>query len=193
MSYVERVRLIVYTTVFGVLWGILEMMLGSYLHMIQFPFRGAFMAGIGSVILCTERIYTDKPGATLSTGIVAVFFKLMSLGAFKLGPAAGILIESALAEMVLTLLGCGKMQFLLACLLACLEGIPHFFVTNWIFYGRGIFHTYLEAVRQMQFFFGIRSDFWKLAVGAWIFGHVLLGIASGILAGFILRQVKRAD
>ena len=177
-----RIRFLVHTTLFGTLWGLLEMLLGTYLHMIQFPLRGALMAAVGSIVLCAARLQANRPGATLAAGLVAAAVRLLSIGAFKLGPVAGIVIEAGILEAVLTLFGCGRIQFVLGCSLACLEGIPHFFVTNWLFYGRGIFSTYLEAVRQMQVFFGLPDGFWKLIVGAWAAAHLALGLAAGLVA-----------
>jgi len=182
MEQTEKIKFIVYTTIFGCVWGLSEMLIGSWLHMVQFPLRGAVMASLGAVILCAGRKYSDRPGSAIASGFVAVIIKLMSAGAFKLGPVAGILIESVMIELILVFFGCGRMQFFLACVAASLEAIPHFFVTNWIFYGRGIFETYLAIVRQVQGIFGISGDFWLWILALWAGAHVMTGIAAGIIA-----------
>ena len=51
---IDKKRVLVYTTVFGVLWGVLEMLLGTWLHMMRFPFTGALMAGIGGVVVSAQ-------------------------------------------------------------------------------------------------------------------------------------------
>jgi len=186
----ERIRSLVHTTIFGALWGLIEMFLGGYLQMVQFPLRGALMAAVGSVLLCAARLQADRPGATLAAGAVAAAVRLLAIGAFKLGPVAGIAIEAALLEAVLTLFGCGRVQFMLGCALACLEAIPHFFVTNWLFFGRGIFGTYLEAVRQMQAFFGLPDGFWKAVVAVWAAAHLLLGLSAGAVAAALVARGK---
>ena len=186
-----RIRFLVYTTLFGALWGLIEMILGTYLHLVQFPLRGALMAALGAVLLCAARLQVDRPGATLAAGVVAAAVRLLSIGAFKLGPVAGIAIESAVVEAVLTMLGCGRAQFVLACALACLEGIPHFFVTNWLFFGKGIFATYLEVIRQMQGFFGLPGNFWKTIVVIWVAAHLALGLAAGAVAAALVGRMQR--
>jgi hypothetical protein len=187
-----RIRTLVYTTLFGSLWGVLEMFLGGYLHMIQFPLRGALLAAIGSVLLCAARLRVDRPGATLAAGAVAAAVRLSAIGGFKLGPIVGIGIEAALLEAVLTGFGCGRPQFLAGCALACLEGIPHFFVTNWLFFGRGIFATYLEVVEKMQGFFGLPPGLWKAVVAVWAAAHLVLGLAAGAAAAALVRRPARA-
>ena len=187
----SRIRILVHTTLFGALWGLLEMLLGGYFHMIKFPLTGAAMAAVGAVILCASRLQADRPGATIAAGAVAVAIKLLGIGAFKIGPVAGIAIESLLLEAVLSVFGCGQGQFIAGGLLACLEGIPHFFLTNWLLYGRGIFSTYLEAARQMQAFFSLPDGFWKAVVAVWAGAHVVLGLTAGAVAAALARRTRR--
>lgn len=190
MRQSEKIRFLVYTTVFGALWGLAEMLIGSYLHMIQFPFSGALMAAAGAVILSAERIYTPRAWATLSTGGVALIMKLLAIGGFKLGPAAGILIESAMLEILFSLAGCGAAPIFAAGVLSSLESIPHFFVTNWIIYGRGIFSVYMEAVKQMQNFFGFPPNLWKIILALWLAGHLAAGIGAGILSVIVTNKIR---
>jgi hypothetical protein len=192
MDPAARIRLLVHTTLFGALWGITEMLLGSYFHMIRFPLTGAVMAAVGSVILCAARLQTDRPGATIAAGVVAAAVRLLGIGAFSLGPVAGMLIEAAILEAVLTVFGCGRPQFIVGCVLACLEGIPHFFITNWLFFGKGIFVTYLDAGRKMQGFFGLPDGFWKVLVALWLAAHLVLGLAAGALAAGLAARRQRA-
>ena len=86
MHHADRIRVLVYTTVFGVLWGVVETLLGTYLHVLDIPFKGAVMAAIGAIILCAERLYTPRFGATISTGIVAVVLKCFSAGTVRIWP-----------------------------------------------------------------------------------------------------------
>ncbi|MFA6092515.1 MAG: hypothetical protein WCU88_03530 [Elusimicrobiota bacterium] len=190
MSDAERLRFLVYTTVFGALWGLAEALLGGALHAARFPLRGAVMAAMGSIILCAVRVKLARPGAALAAGATAAALKLVSIGAFKLGPTVGILVESLLVELVLSLFGTSPAAILLACITACLEGIPHFFITNRILYGRDIFTTYLAVVRQMQAFFGLPEDAWKTLLGLWLAGHLLIGACAGAVAVMAARRLR---
>jgi hypothetical protein len=153
---------------------------------------GAVMAAVGSVLMCAARLQTDRPGATIAAGAVAAAVRLLGIGAFVLGPIVGILIEAAILEAVFTICGCGRAQFLLGCVLACLEGIPHFFLMNWLFFGKGIFTTYLEAARRMQSFFGLPDGFWKALVALWAAAHIMLGLAAGAVAATLSGRSQRA-
>ncbi|MDD4004980.1 MAG: hypothetical protein PHW69_07230 [Elusimicrobiaceae bacterium] len=187
----NKIRLAVYTTVFGALWGLAEMFLGSWLHAVQFPFRGAAMAGIGALVLCAERTYTPVRGATLYTGLVALLMKFASAGAFKLGPAAGILIETAIVEAALTAFGTRRKAVWLAVMLACLEGLPHFFVTSWLMYGSGIFNAYLKVIEGLQRFFGLPDSSWKLIAVLWIAGHFIIGAAYALVTVRVLEYLEK--
>jgi len=187
----NKTRVLVFTTVFGALWGVLEMFLGSWFHMVQFPLAGAVMAAQGAVILCVERAYTPVFGASLWTGLVALALKSVSIGAVKLGPVAGILIEAVLAEAALTALGPRRTGFFVTGLACCLEGVPHFFVTNWIFYGKGIFSAYLGLVKALESFFGLGAGLWKEILAVWVAAHILLGLASGFAAVGVAKYLRK--
>jgi len=193
LSHTEKIRFLVFTTLFGVLWGAAEALLGSYLHLVNFPLRGAVMAGIGACVMCVERFYTPRFGATLSTGLAAVAVKLISIGGFKLGPVLGIMVESVLVELVLTAWGTRKFSLLLACVLCCLEGVPHFFVSNWILYGQGIFASYLALIKGLQGFFGLGPGLWKEFLALWLGVHVVIGLASAWFTIRVARQLGKYE
>lgn len=188
----NKIRLAVYTTVFGALWGLAEMLLGSWLHAVQFPFRGATMAGIGALILCAERTYTPVKYATLYTGLVAVIMKFASIGAFKLPPAVGILIETLIVETVLSAFGTRKAAIWLAVMLACLEGLPHFFVTSWLMYGSQVFSAYLKVIEGAQRYFHLPDSSWKALAVLWIAGHLLIGAVYAAVTVRVLKYLEKA-
>lgn len=188
--YSLRIKFLAYTTVFGVLWGLVEMFAGTYLKMMNFPFKGALMAGVGGIILCVERVYTPVRLATITTAAFAALMKIFSFSAFKLGPVAGILIEGAIIEAVLTLFGTSAASVFLAVLLACFEGVPHFFATNWIIYGGDIFKVYMEAVRAAQKFLRLGENAWVKVVAFWLLGHLVVGIAAGLSAVYITKKLE---
>lgn len=192
MHHADRIRVLVYTTVFGVLWGVVETLLGTYLHVLDIPFKGAVMAAIGAIILCAERLYTPRFGATISTGIVAVVLKCFSAGTVRLAPAIGMGVETLLAELVLTSLGTGRVGLFLAPVACCLEGIPHMFVVQRLIYGEGVFDAYQRVIEKMQAAFGLGENLWVQVLILWIAGHAAIGIAAGLCAigigGYLRRE-----
>lgn len=191
MQHADRIRMIVFPTVFGVLWGLLETLLGSYLHMFDTPFKGATMGGIGAVIMCVERLYTPYPGATISTAAVAVVMKALSVGTVRLPPTIAISVEAGMAELLLTLLGTGWRGFMASCVACSMEGVPHFFIVHWIMYGQGIFNAYLKIIEKLQTFFGLGENPWKQILVVWVAGHLLIGMLCGLLAISVGNYVRR--
>ncbi|MCX6340233.1 MAG: hypothetical protein NTX71_10010 [Candidatus Aureabacteria bacterium] len=191
MLHADKIRMVVFPTIFGVLWGLLETLLGSYLHMFNTPFAGTTMAGIGAIIMCVERLYTPLPGATISTAAVAVAMKVLSVGTVRLAPAIGISVEAVLAELLLTVLGTGWCAFLASCVACTMEGIPHFFIAHWIMYGQGIFNAYLKVIEKLQASFGLGENLWKQILVLWVAGHLVIGIACGLLAISVGNYVRR--
>lgn len=187
---ISRIKFAVYTTVFGVLWGILEMTAGTWLQMLNVPFRGALLAGAGSVVLCAGRVFSPVYGSCLVMGVLAAAVKTISYSAFKLGPVSGILIEAALAEVILSAAGLSRVSVFLACLVNSLEGVPHFFVSNWIVYGGDIFSSYMRAVEKIQLMLGLSGGFWVKVLALWAAGHIAIGAASGAVAVYAVERLK---
>jgi hypothetical protein len=159
--------------------------------MFNTPFAGTTMAGIGAIIMCVERLYTPFPGATVSTAAVAVAMKILSVGTVRLPPAIGILVESAVAELLLTAMGTGRLAFLAGCVACTLEGIPHFFIAHWIMYGQGIFDAYRRVLEKLQTSFGLPGCLWKQVLALWVAGHLAIGVACGLLAISVGSYVRK--
>lgn len=178
----HSLRLLCYTTVFGVCWGVVEMFLGTYLHMMRFPLKGAIMAAIGVVILCVERTYTPVFRASLYTGAVAMLCKFASMGAVRLSPALAIIIQSLLAEVILTSLGLRKSAFILTGILSGLEGVPHYLVSAYLRYGSGFYSAARDAAERLAGWLGLSEDLWIWMLAAWAGGHLLFGLLAGLVA-----------
>ena len=101
-------RELVTLTVFGTLWGVVEIGLGSVLHAIRMPLSGLLLAALGLVILLIGRLFVPRRGASLFIGVVAMLLKLFSIGSVVAGPMIGIMVEAAIIykydlEMVSTI------------------------------------------------------------------------------------------
>ena len=91
--------------VFGTLWGLSEISLGSVLKSLNIPFSGAVLSAIGLAIALVGRSFVPKKGSTLFVGVIAMLLKLFSLGGVIIGPMVGIFSEALVAEIVLSLTG----------------------------------------------------------------------------------------
>jgi hypothetical protein len=188
---------------FGALWGAVEIVLGSYLHVI-FPsqantfFTGVVMAGIGAAAALTGRHFVPRRGAVFFIGVVTALLKLLSPGGAKIGPIVAILVEGALMEMALWIARAPRQwTFALAGALAIAWNLPHKFVMMRLLYGQGftqVFHKMVQDGRQT-----LRLD----ASAAWLILSTLLlirlivGAISGWsawkLGGAVARRLGRRE
>ena len=89
---------------FGALWGVVELTLGSYLHVIFPPqantfLTGVVMGGIGALIALTGRHFVPNRGSVFLIAVVTALIKLLSPGGGRVGPFVAILMEGLLMEV----------------------------------------------------------------------------------------------
>jgi hypothetical protein len=197
-------RDLVYIAVFGALWGVLEITVGSYLHLI-FPSLatpligvGTIMTAVGMVIALMGRLFVPKTGSVLMIGVVVAMLKALSIGGVKLPPMLAIIIESLLAELGLLLAarplaggtrrGMGRWGFMLAGCLAVLWTFFHKFFASYVFLGRGIYDVYLGVLKQGAQTLGIGTGYALVIVAVFL----LIRIVAGGLAGWLAWDLGRA-
>src|SRR5512139_3930216 len=93
-------RELVTLAVFGALWGLVEISLGSVFHAINLPLTGMLLSVIGAMVLCIGRLFVPHRGSTIFIGVIAMFLKLFSIGNILIGPMVGILAEALIAELI---------------------------------------------------------------------------------------------
>jgi hypothetical protein len=177
------VRDLVYIGVFGALWGAAEMGLGSLLHVLNVPFSGAVLSGIGITIALIGRLFVPRAGSVLFIGLVTALLKMLSLGGIVLSPMIGILAESLLAEVTLTVLGQPRRaSFVLAGGLATFWPFVHPFFTQGMLAGRGILTVYGWTLEKGSRLLGLDLSAVVLVLAGLIGVHLLIGIIAGLLA-----------
>ena len=95
-----------------------------------------------------------------------------------------------MVEAVFSVFGTGRPAVFGAVVLASLEGVPHFFLSNWLIYGGGIFGAYMDAVAKIQKMLGLAGDVWLKVVGVWVAGHAFLGIIFGAIAVVVAKRIE---
>jgi len=185
------IRDLVYIGVFGALWGAAEMGLGSLLHVLNLPFAGAFLAGIGITIALIGRLFVPRTGSVLFIGLVTAFLKMLSLGGIVLNPMIGILAESLLAEVILTIWRRpGRAGFVVAGGLAACWPFVHPFFTQGLLAGRGILTVYGWTLEKGAKLLGLDPSAVILVLVGMIGVHLLIGIVAGLLAWDAGRVVQ---
>ncbi len=186
-----NVRDLVYIGVFGALWGVSEMSLGSVLHTLNVPFSGVVLTGIGIAIALIGRLFVPRTGSVLFIGLVTAFLKMFSLGGIVINPMIGIVAESLLAEVALTALGQPRrLSFIVAGALATFWPFIHPFFTQGILYGAGILTIYERTLTNGARLLGLDPSAVVLILAGLIAIHLLIGSIAGLLAWDAGRVVQ---
>ena len=184
-------RELVIVAVFGTLWGIVEISLGSALKSLNIPFSGVVLAAVGLLIALVARIFVPKKGSTFFVGMVAMLLKLFSLGGVILGPMIGIITEALVAEIVLTLSGKPRrFSFMLTGALGVTWVLVHPFLTGPLFFGRSVFVIWLDLLDTGNRLFSLKTYAVLWIVMALLAIHLFIGCVVGWLGWDIARQLQ---
>jgi hypothetical protein len=181
-----KTRELVTIAVFGTLWGLVEISLGTVLKTFRIPLSGVLLAATGLMVAMIGRVFVPRRGSTLFIGVIAMLLKLFSLGGVILGPMIGIFAEALVAEIVLSLFQRpGRKVFLLTGGLGVLWVLIHPFITNPLFFGRTAFVVWLDLLDTGSRLIGLDTN---AIVGILIF-MVAIHLAVGAFAGWLAWDI----
>jgi hypothetical protein len=176
-------RQLVTLAIFGTLWGVSEISLGSVLHILNSPLTGAFMAAIGLCIVLIGRLFVPHRGSVLFIGVIATFLKLFSIGSVVLGPMIGILAEALVAEVIVSLFRSpSRFGLILAGALGVFTTFIQPFVTGPLLFGQGILSVWLNTIDLGSRIFGLPSTAAIAIIVILAAVHLVIGCAAGWLA-----------
>lgn len=176
-------RELVIMAVFGALWGVVEISLGSVLHAIKIPLTGLALTAIGLLVALIGRLFVPKRGSTFFIGVIATILKLFSIGNIIIGPMIGIITEALVAELILDIFPKPtQLAFILAVAGGALWTFVQPFITGILIFGRTILPIWLDTVDQGSRLFGLGSQaaFWIIL--ALVVLHLTVGAIGGWLA-----------
>lgn len=179
-------RDLVTIAVFGTLWGVIEMTLGSVIKSLDIPFAGMTLGAIGLAIAMIGRLFVPKKGSVVFIGLIAIFLKMFSVGGFIIGPMIGIAGEAALAELVLSIARkAGRFPFIMAGVAGSLWTVAQPFATGPVLYGRSLFTVWLDLIDKMTGLLGFNIAALLLII------YLLIHIAAGFLSGMFAWDAGR--
>jgi hypothetical protein len=184
-------RELVILAVFGTLWGISEMTLGTVLKSMHVPLSGVALAAVGLTIALVGRTFVSHRGTTLFIGVIAMLLKLFSLGGVVLGPMIGIITEALIAEIVLSLLGKPtRISLMAAGGAGVLWVLAQPFVTNPLLFGRTVVDVWLDLLHRGSRLVGLEENavVWILAALVLVYG--LIGAAAGWIGWALGAQLQ---
>ena len=183
----------VYVGLFGALWGVIEISLGTILHVLFPPLASTFFTGIiltcvGCIIALCSRFVIRRRGSIILIGVITAILKLVSPGGVKIGPIAAIIMESALMEAVL-LLNPKKRAFgfIAAGALALVWNFLHRFVMLRLLYGKPFMDVAVKMAKNGSRTFGIDER----QIAAVLVLMLVVQIAAGAAAGFIAWKLGK--
>lgn len=184
-----------YIAVFGTLWGLMEITLGTALKSLRIPFTGFIMVALALVILLAGRHFAPRRGSVLMMGGVAALLKIFSMGGFILGPFWAILIEALIAEVVLTTLGLRRLSSALTGVLLLAYTTVHPLIAQRVLYGSGIIQIYLEMLERGRQLLGLEHAGLMTVVLAWLvcitIAGSIIGLAGQRLGPAVEARVQR--
>jgi hypothetical protein len=181
-------RDLVNIAVFGTIWGLIEISLGTVLKSLNIPMSGMVLAALGLLVVMTGRCFVPYRGATLFMGIIAMLLKLFSLGGVIIGPMIGILTEALVAELVLsTAARPGRLAFILAGMLGVVSTVIQPFFTGPLLFGRTILVVWLDLIDRGSYIFGLDPR----AIWVVLLVYVGIHLLAGGLAGWVAWDVGR--
>jgi len=177
--------------VFGALWGLSEISLGSVLKTLNIPLSGVMLSAIGLTIALVGRVFVPKRGSTLFIGVIAMLLKLFSLGGVIIGPMVGIITEAIVAEIVLTLGGKPRRStFILAGALGVAWVLAQPFVTGPLLFGRTLFTVWLDLLDQGSRLLGLQPSAGIWILLAFLGIYLIVGGIIGWLSWDIARLLQ---
>jgi hypothetical protein len=184
-------RELVTMAVFGALWGLVEISLGSVLHAINLPLTGMTLSIIGVMVASIGRLFVPRRGSTIFIGVIAMVLKLFSIGNILIGPMVGIFTEALIAELILDAFPKPSMAaFISACAGAALWTIVQPFVTGILLFGRNLLVVWLDLLDMGSRLFGLPSQAAFGIALALVILHLIVGGIGGWLAwklGLVLK------
>lgn len=190
-----HIRDLVYIAIFGALWGLLEITIGSYLHVLFPPLADTFLVGVimGSLGILTSlvgRRFVPKAGAVLMMAVIAMLLKALSLGGVTLGPMLAILMEGLLMELgLLAWHGRSPWSFALAGALAVSWNFFHKFVMMRLLYGTAIIEVALKMAKDGARMLGMDPSAVGLILGVLFAVRFIVGAVAGWTAWGIGQAV----
>lgn len=178
--------------VFGALWGLVEISLGSVLKTLDIPMSGAVLGAIGLSIALAGRVFVPHRGSTLFIGVIAMLLKLFSLGGVVIGPMIGIFTEALVAEVALSLTGAPKRGTLcLAGALGVAWTLAQPFVTGPLLFGLALLDVWAELLQRGEKLLGLAPSAALWIVLGLLAIYLLIGAMAGWLAWDIAQLLQK--
>ncbi|MBI9045057.1 MAG: hypothetical protein JEZ06_11255 [Anaerolineaceae bacterium] len=166
--------------VFGVLWGIVEISLGSVLKSLNIPLSGVVLSTLGLILMMIGRVFVPKKGSSLFIGVLACILKLFSLGGVIIGPMIGIITEAVIVELLLSLsANPTRAKFVFAGAIGVFWCMIQPFVTGPLLFGRSMLMVWLDLIDLGSRLLRLNNNVVWLIIMIMALIHFAIGAVAG--------------
>lgn len=180
-----------HAALFGALWGVLELSLGTVLHLGRVPLKGLLMGSLGLLCLVALRRLQPRPGVCLIAGFVAVFLKVFAMGGLYPGPLIGIAGEAIAVETAFLLTRSRSPGAVVGGAVALALGPLQKLAMTWLVAGPEAVQAMVRAVREAALRIGIGDVGGRSILLAVTGASGALGAVVGWLAWMVAGRVAR--
>jgi hypothetical protein len=180
-------------SVTGGLWAAVEIILGSFLHNLKFPFAGTVLTAIGIIFLISFYQIWPEKGLIWRAGLVCALMKSISPSAVILGPMIGIFTEALLIDLTIRIGGNWLFSYAVGGALAMISTLLHKVISLLIYYGFNLIQIYENiysfALRQLHL---PESSPWNLLL-IFLVIYLIAGIISSLIGYTIGRKSRQME
>jgi nucleoside-triphosphatase THEP1 len=174
----------------GSVWATMEIVVGSFLHNLGFPFAGTILAAIGTILLVAGTHLWQFPGNVWRAGLVCALMKSVSPSAVIFGPMIGILLEALVMEGAVLLFGRNIAAYILGGVVAVATPLFQKIASILILYGWDGARLYVAIIQAATDRLGITGVAPLDLIFVVLLLHLFLGAVAAIM-GYVAGQQAR--
>ncbi|HSL90671.1 MAG TPA: hypothetical protein VK870_15310 [Ignavibacteriaceae bacterium] len=167
------------TALFGALWGVIEVFLGTILHASKIPFRGTALTIIAVVLITTSRSFINYKGSMIAISAVAATLKLITLPGFNITPFIAIIMQGIIAEIVFSFINYNFITSLFAGSSIMLYTLIHSLIMQGIFFGLGIYNVYIDLLNSIGKAINYDGQLSLVLIPVIFLLYILIGVGAG--------------
>jgi hypothetical protein len=166
--------------VFGALWGVIEITIGSFLHATRLP-SGIFLASTGIALLTATQMLTGKPWMAFRIALVCAGVRALTPHGLMLGPMASILLQGLFVSVAWILFRNSILTGIVAGAFATISTQLQSFVVKLFAYGVELLEIYLQLLGKAESFFRLEHGQGWIVIIFYFAFVASIGIIGGII------------
>ena len=178
----------VYATVFGSLWGAIEITVGALIHSMRIPLAGVWMAAVGTIILFSGLVIYPRRGFAIRAGVVCVLLKLINPSVAFVLASISIFTEAVVVEIAA---GDGRFGSVRAAVVGGVVVTLPFFqylLHAWLIYGWDIVRIYTVGFERFVSWIDVSPFAGYGVLAAILLALFAIGCASGLAGLYMGRK-----